>query len=440
MLNAMMAAIPPMPVLPLAGKRHILLAVSGGSDSTALLHLAARQCRELVNPPQLTAITIDHRLRAGSTTEAMGVADMAAKLAIPHRTITWDGPKPSTGIQDKARNARRGLLVAAAASAGADAVFTGHTFDDQMETVAMRQKRGPGPGLAGIAPASFVFNDTGEGEPVPFLRPLLETTRTSLRAYLDSNGASWIDDPSNDNEAFERIAVRRDLAHAGTLHIAELSHMQDKAASDRRGSSVRAATLIGTHACMVAPGLTRVDHAFAHAPEADAMAALRMILAFAAGMPHLAEPAHALQFLAIWQHAIAQTAIPTVGRGLGGALADIRREGLYLMQEQRRRSSNTASFAGRYRLSGAEPDSPPPTPKASTAAAPASLIRKTASAEPVFDCPEVGATPAHEAYRTGRRLRLLVNPWPDLVPSFDLAAYNALAHLAGARQIDSPLL
>lgn len=439
MLNAPMADLAALPVLPLAEHRHIALAVSGGSDSTALLHLAVRQCRRHANPPEITAITVDHRLRSGSTAEARAVQSMCADLGIRHMTLNWEGAKPSSGIQDAARKARRSLIAAAAVRIGADAVFTGHTLDDQLETVAMRQKRGPGPGLAGIAPVSFVFNDAGAGEPVPFKRPMLAASRDALQDFLHKSGIAWIEDPSNENTAYERVAIRQELAATGQQTHFELHQLQKKTAHERTQTSTRIGEFIHAHVVATASGLIRIDYGFAQCRSFDETKdALRVLQAFAAGLPALADEAHA-RSMSLAASACAKSRSPSARYGSGGTLTDFRKQGVYLMQEQRRNSANPAPFSGRYRLTGAELATPP-LPKPDPVPAPASLIRKAAAAEPIFDCPNAGATSCDNAYRSGRRLRLLINPWPDLVPSYDLPAYNALAEVIGAPQIDLPLL
>jgi tRNA(Ile)-lysidine synthetase-like protein len=133
----------------------IVLAISGGPDSTALLLLAARWRAGRKRGPKLLAVTIDHGLRAESAHEAKQVARLARKLGVAHRTLRWTGKKPATGIQEKARQARYGLLADAAAKAGASHVLTAHTLDDQAETVLMRFLRGSGlSGLSGMARVS----------------------------------------------------------------------------------------------------------------------------------------------------------------------------------------------------------------------------------------------------------------------------------------------
>ena len=130
----------------------LVLAISGGPDSTALLLLAARWRKSLKAGPKLVAVTVDHGLRPEAKREAAAVKKLARSLGVEHRTMRWTGRKPSTGLQQAARNARYGLLAAAAKSAGARHVLTAHTMDDQAETVLIRLARGSGvSGLAAMA-------------------------------------------------------------------------------------------------------------------------------------------------------------------------------------------------------------------------------------------------------------------------------------------------
>ncbi|MGB8819099.1 MAG: tRNA lysidine(34) synthetase TilS [Rhizobiaceae bacterium] len=437
-----MAEYAGLPTLPLAGKNHVLLAVSGGSDSTALLHLAVRQCRELQSPPRLTAVTIDHRLRPEAALEALSVKAACAELGIDHVTLEWAGDKPVTGIQSGARHARRALLAEAAAKTRSDLVLTGHTLDDQRETVAMRMKRGAGPGLAGIAPASLAFNDSGAGEAVWFARPFLRITRAALRCFLTANGTSWIEDPSNDNDMYERVSVRKELALQPQESLIALDLRQQDAAARRCAAATAAALLLDKSAFQTAPGLIRLIPEFFNGPASNpALIALRALMAFAAGKTGLAEEDGARHVYDVSARFFAVPGGRHVSVGSGGALADIRKQGVYLMQEQRRGRLNALAFAGRYRLLSEEPGLVLPQPcRSDPTPAPASLIRKAKASEPVFDCPATGATPADQAWQTGKRLRLLLNPWPDLVPSFDLDLAQSLAALCGAPALARPAL
>ena len=120
----------------------LVLAVSGGPDSTALMVLAARWRQSLKVKPALIAVTIDHGLRAESGREAAAVGRLARKLGLPHRILRWTGAKPKAGLQRAARAARYRLLADAARKAKASHVLTAHTLDDQAETVLIRMSRG----------------------------------------------------------------------------------------------------------------------------------------------------------------------------------------------------------------------------------------------------------------------------------------------------------
>jgi tRNA(Ile)-lysidine synthetase-like protein len=135
-----------------AAEPVLVLAVSGGPDSTALMLLAARWRARRQAAPHLWAVTVDHGLRPQSLEEAAAVKRLAANLGIIHRTVRWQGAKPVTALQEKARAARYRLLRVAARTARARFVLTAHTLDDQAETVLFRLARGSGlAGLAGMA-------------------------------------------------------------------------------------------------------------------------------------------------------------------------------------------------------------------------------------------------------------------------------------------------
>ena len=137
----------------LASVPALILAVSGGPDSTALLWLAARWRARRKRGPRLIVVTVDHGLRPESAREALAVKRLARALKVEHRTLRWTGRKPKTGIQEAAREARYRLLSGAACQAGARHILTAHTLDDQAETILFRMARGSGvSGLAGMGP------------------------------------------------------------------------------------------------------------------------------------------------------------------------------------------------------------------------------------------------------------------------------------------------
>lgn len=165
----------------------------------ALLAALAR----LRGGPMVSALTVDHGLRPGSRDEALQVSQWAREMGVPHVTLVWKGTKPSTGIQAAAREARYGLMAAWCRAHGASWLLTAHTLDDQAETVLMRLMRTSSiESLAGIA-------RHGEWDGVRLSRPFLGVKRSELRRFLTGLDQAWIDDPSNDDDRFERVRMRR---------------------------------------------------------------------------------------------------------------------------------------------------------------------------------------------------------------------------------------
>jgi tRNA(Ile)-lysidine synthase len=205
----------------LEGLRGLLLAVSGGSDSTALLVLAARWAsglkKRLKHSPKLASVTIDHGLRPESKHEALAVKRLARRLGIPHRTLNWRGKKPKTGLQEAARYARYRLLAEEAARAGYEHVLTAHTIDDQAETVLFRLARGSGlTGLSGMAHAAPI--PVGGAAAIFLVRPLLRISKARLVATLRAAGIAHSEDPTNSDPRFTRTRLRAllpDLAREG---------------------------------------------------------------------------------------------------------------------------------------------------------------------------------------------------------------------------------
>ena len=181
----------------------LLLAVSGGPDSMALLHLAARwQDAASQDCPPLFAATVDHGLRQGSAEEAETVGRWCISRGVPHAVLRWTGPKPATGIQDAAREARYALLVTHAKAVGASHLATAHHADDQAETVLMRLTRGSGlKGLAGMANSRM-------RDGVRHVRPFLGVSKSRLVKTIEAAGQPSFDDPSNANPRFGRVRLR----------------------------------------------------------------------------------------------------------------------------------------------------------------------------------------------------------------------------------------
>lgn len=180
----------------------LVLAVSGGPDSVALMWLAARWQRSLARGPRLTVVTIDHGLRPEAAREAREVKRLAAELGLPHRTLRWRGAKPKTGLPAAAREARYRLLAQAARAVGASHVLTAHTRDDQAETLLMRLMRGSG--LAGLSAMASLSERDG----IVLARPLLDVPKAQLIATLRRANVGFAEDPTNRDAAFTRPRLR----------------------------------------------------------------------------------------------------------------------------------------------------------------------------------------------------------------------------------------
>jgi len=262
----------------LEGARGLILAVSGGPDSTALLVLAARWAKRLKRAPKLVAVTIDHGLRAEAAREAAAVKRLAKSLAIVHRTLRWRGEKPKSGLQEAARIARYRLLADTASRAGYAHILTAHTLDDQAETILFRLARGSGlVGLAGMAYAS-PLPLAGEGA-LFLVRPFLGLPKARLVATLHAARISYSEDPSNHDPRFTRVRLRSlmpELAHEG-LDARGLARL---AARVRRAEAA-IEFAVGAARAALAPGLwgERGPVMFATARFADlpAEVALRLL-------------------------------------------------------------------------------------------------------------------------------------------------------------------
>ena len=234
----------------LLSSRRLLLAVSGGPDSTALLLLIDRWRRETGVP--VAAATVDHRLRPGSAQEAAAVAALCAAWDIPHHSLVREGDALKSRIQERARQARYALLAACAREIGADTIVTAHHADDQAETILMRLARGSGPaGLAGMAALS-------RRDGIAIARPLLALGKADLIAVCRAENVPFAEDPSNDDETFRRVALRRLAAtlagqglDAGALRRLGRRAARAEAAMQWAQEQARAAL----------PAVSAVDHA-----------------------------------------------------------------------------------------------------------------------------------------------------------------------------------
>jgi tRNA(Ile)-lysidine synthase len=279
---------------PLARYPHVALAVSGGSDSTALLWLIARWRSEAASPPRASVLTVDHGLRPAARAECHSVKAAAAALGLPAHILRWRGRKPATGLQAAAREARYRLLLGWCRKHRAPALLTAHTLEDQAETFLMRLARGSGlDGLAGIADS--------ERDGIAILRPLIGISRARLRATLEAARLTWSEDPSNEDPRFERVRVRTLLAALSRqgLSAAALALSARRLGRARRALEEATAALRAA-AVTAEAGAWRIDLALlAAAPEELRIRLLARVLAEASpagAAPELA----AVERLADW--------------------------------------------------------------------------------------------------------------------------------------------
>lgn len=443
------------------GKRKtVAVAVSGGGDSVALLHLLQDHYSKTQPSIRLVALTVDHDLRPDSAKEADWVSAFCQARGIDHHTLRWEGEKPRTRLAAAARGARYRLLSDAAREAGTDMIFVGHTSDDQAETVLMRSSRGKpdlqNRGLAAMAPATLFDGRTW------LLRPLLGISRAALRRHLTNQNIGWIDDPSNQIRRYERVRMRTVLEASDDPEELRkaLVDRAGQAAVRRRVLGEAAAGLIDLHASKCMAGLIRVDLEFVDAPVPDeaglaariyAVAALLAVTGGSAYLPNAVRVAAVLEKL----NSAGNRAT------LSGTVADRRRSGVFLYRETRRGGPGPATCANgiawdrRYRiLAGESPVKPDRLVDAigrekaillETDAAdwPQSLTRAARASLPALWQEGVCLGPIEIRENSemqdsaGSALSAVPvsAPWLEFLPSFDLTLAASVARLIGQPKI-----
>lgn len=188
----------------LNGNNNIAVAVSGGGDSLALAHLLAHWCQ--VQNKTLHILTVDHKLRPESSAEAEKVKSWVRTWPNAlHHTLEWnDANKPQTRIQESARKARYDLLESYCQAHNITALFLGHHLNDQFETFIIRLTSGSG--LTGLCAMDEI---TTSATGINKIRPLLHHSHDTILDYLRENDMAWIEDPSNENDKFKRVRVRK---------------------------------------------------------------------------------------------------------------------------------------------------------------------------------------------------------------------------------------
>ena len=410
----------------LAGRSCVVVAVSGGGDSLALLFLL----RDFLNQktdfkPNILAVTVDHCLRPESAEEARQVAQLCADFGVQHRTMRWDGAKPATGISEAARQARQRLLAEAATDAGADLIFLGHTADDLAETTHMRLARGAGRGLAGIAPATLYDRR------IWFVRPLLALRRAELREYLRTRSIPWVDDPTNTNPHYERARVRQSLSEED---IVRLRDMASVAAANREALGGEVAHWMRSHVRLCSPGLFRLPwRNMTDLSEEARVYLMRLLLAVAGGASQLPDHTRTRDLVAVLLGGARRAT-------LSRAVVSRHREHLYLYRENRnlprQKVADGLVWDMRFRVRAPSTDHDFVIGHMGEALAsqrdfaeaglPNSIARAALAAEPIVeraDGSEVGTVQL--------RLERTLSPWVTLIPSFDYEVAAVMSAIVG---------
>lgn len=403
---------------------RLLVAISGGSDSTGLLVALATLCATGRYPGiTLAACTIDHALRAGSAEEAKWVEALCARHGIPHVIRRWEGEKPASRLQAAARAKRYDLLVEVATELGADSILAAHTSDDQNETVAMRAERSPeGIGLSGMADA-VLLNGA-----VWLFRPFLSLDRATVRAFLAARGETWLDDPSNTNLHFERVRIRERGAAANPMLSSQDRHLLSERAADFLIENVRAER-----------GLFTIGPAAVEALLADPAAwrGLLLLAAAAGGRAHTLETASADRLRAFL--ASGRLSRLTAGR----AVFDRRRDGLFLYREHRGIESlalpagAAALWDGRYRVANMT-GQPIVISAAGDDEGQGDVVLRGPALRAGRAAPRLKFEDGKMVPADGARVDASIAPYARFLPRFDLPLANALAGILGGRPFSSP--
>ena len=424
-------APPSSPLAPIEAARNfleriskpalLLVAVSGGSDSTGLLfalhEVLLVSGRDDV---QLHAVTIDHALRPEAADEAQAVQSFCRGLNIPHDILRWNDEKPKTGISAAARLARYRLIGEVAGKIGATAIVVGHTLNDQRETIAMRSQRSAQagmPGLSGMADA-VLYNARHW-----VLRPFLSVRREDIRDYLAAKGQGWFDDPSNEDDTYERVRVRKLSRDAEPPCREPLL--------DRTELASRAAAFVSGAVKAYPGGLIRLS--------ADSLGEDGTVIRYALAALACVAGGRAYPLAAqSMDRVMAFVTAKEPGRLTAGrVIFDWRKDGLYLMRESRDvptitvAPGETARWDERFEI--VNRSEVPVTVSggavahegdATTTAVPAGVLKRAKLAQPLV-APE-GAGQG-EADLRSITMRPLLAPYDLFLPRFDLDLANAIA-------------
>ncbi|NIY75921.1 tRNA lysidine(34) synthetase TilS [Thalassospira sp. HF15] len=242
----------------------LLVGVSGGADSMALALLAHDWSQ--ARGGHAIAVTVDHGLRKEASDEARWVAGELARYGIKHITKVWQGAKPTGAVQEKARQARYQIFDDLMYDTGIFHLLVAHHADDQDETIVMRRDRGAtGLGQAGMSARRYLRHGR-------LLRPLLGMRKNDLVATLMARGQGWIEDPSNRDEKFERVRIRKALETEVPPVLDGKQETANRLALEKHIGRLLAAAVI-----LHSNGVAILDPKVFFAPDVDADAAMHAL-------------------------------------------------------------------------------------------------------------------------------------------------------------------
>ena len=262
------------------------VAVSGGGDSIALMHLLAGWAKRSKRAAPVI-VTVDHGLKPQSASEARKVAQWARDAGLKASVLVWSGAKPRSNIEAQARDARYSLMGEWLRKNRLAALYVAHNLDDQAETFLLRLIRGSG--LDGLAAMQAIspYPTTGFSG-VRLVRPLLEVERAALRSNLTHRGAGWLEDPMNSDDRFARVRIRKAWTALEELGLSRRRLVDAAAHLSRAREALDAVTLaVLSRTCKPVGRDLHVDRsALAAAPREIALRALAQMLMVVGGQPY----------------------------------------------------------------------------------------------------------------------------------------------------------
>lgn len=181
---------------------EVALAVSGGSDSIALLFLASKWAKK--NLIRLVVFSVDHRLRKESSNEIEFVKRSALALDHEFVELTWQHDNSKSALQERARLARYKMMTNKCHELGINSLLTAHHYDDFLENYLMRKSKKSG--ALGLSNSYSTFYNN-----IQVLRPLFNIKKNSLVDYLNTSSIKWMEDKSNNLDLYERNRVRQHI-------------------------------------------------------------------------------------------------------------------------------------------------------------------------------------------------------------------------------------